>query len=37
MHTPDFDRAIYTRHKTVTARWPSGIRAGAQYLMPTMR
>jgi malonate-semialdehyde dehydrogenase (acetylating)/methylmalonate-semialdehyde dehydrogenase len=37
MHTPDFDRATYTRLKTVTARWPNGIRAGAEYLMPTMR
>jgi malonate-semialdehyde dehydrogenase (acetylating)/methylmalonate-semialdehyde dehydrogenase len=27
----------YTRLKTVTARWPTGIRAGAEYVMPTMR
>ena len=27
----------YTRLKTVTARWPTGIRAGAEYIMPTMR
>ena len=28
---------FYTRLKTVTARWPTGIRAGAQYVMPTIR
>jgi malonate-semialdehyde dehydrogenase (acetylating)/methylmalonate-semialdehyde dehydrogenase len=28
---------FYTRLKTVTARWPTGIRAGAEYGMPTMR
>jgi malonate-semialdehyde dehydrogenase (acetylating)/methylmalonate-semialdehyde dehydrogenase len=28
---------FYTRLKTVTARWPQGIRAGAEYVMPTMR
>jgi malonate-semialdehyde dehydrogenase (acetylating)/methylmalonate-semialdehyde dehydrogenase len=28
---------FYTRLKTVTARWPAGIRAGADYVMPTMR
>ena len=27
----------YTRLKTVTARWPAGIRSGAEYVMPTMR
>ena len=27
---------FYTRLKTVTARWPTGIRAGAEYVMPTM-
>ncbi len=26
---------FYTRLKTVTSRWPAGIRAGAQYVMPT--
>ncbi|HEX7006830.1 MAG TPA: CoA-acylating methylmalonate-semialdehyde dehydrogenase [Alphaproteobacteria bacterium] len=26
-----------TRLKTVTARWPTGIRAGADYVMPTMK
>ena len=28
---------FYTRLKTVTARWPTGIRAGAEFVMPTMR
>jgi len=28
---------FYTRLKTVTARWPTGIRAGAEYAMPTAR
>src|SRR5262245_28930566 len=28
---------FYTRLKTMTARWPTGIRAGAEYVMPTMR
>ena len=28
---------FYTRLKTVTARWPAGIRSGAEYTMPTMR
>jgi malonate-semialdehyde dehydrogenase (acetylating)/methylmalonate-semialdehyde dehydrogenase len=28
---------FYTRLKTTTARWPTGIRAGAEYVMPTMR
>jgi malonate-semialdehyde dehydrogenase (acetylating) / methylmalonate-semialdehyde dehydrogenase len=28
---------FYTRLKTVTARWPTGICAGAGYVMPTMR
>lgn len=27
---------FYTRLKTVTARWPTGIRAGADFSMPTM-
>lgn len=27
---------FWTRTKTVTARWPSGIKDGAQYQMPTM-
>jgi malonate-semialdehyde dehydrogenase (acetylating) / methylmalonate-semialdehyde dehydrogenase len=28
---------FYTRLKTVTSRWPTGIRAGAEFVMPTMR
>jgi malonate-semialdehyde dehydrogenase (acetylating)/methylmalonate-semialdehyde dehydrogenase len=26
---------FYTKLKTVTSRWPTGIRAGAEYVMPT--
>jgi len=36
VHGPEGMR-FYTRLKTVTARWPAGIRAGAEYVMPTMR
>ena len=28
---------FYTPFKTVTACWPTGIRAGTEYVMPTMR
>ncbi len=28
---------FYTRLKTVTSRWPTGIRAGADFHMPTMQ
>ena len=35
-HGPDSIR-FYTRTKTVTARWPSGIKEGAQFVIPTMR
>src|SRR6267154_5910670 len=28
---------FYTRLKTVTARWPAGIRTGAEYVLPTVR
>lgn len=28
---------FYTRLKSVTSRWPTGIRSGADYIMPTMR
>ena len=28
---------FYTRLKTVTSRWPASIRAGADYIMPTMK
>ncbi|MEP6944023.1 MAG: CoA-acylating methylmalonate-semialdehyde dehydrogenase [Betaproteobacteria bacterium] len=27
---------FYTKLKTITSRWPTGIRAGADFLMPTM-
>ena len=27
---------FYTRLKTVTARWPTGIRDGAEYVFPIM-
>ncbi|HLB80550.1 MAG TPA: CoA-acylating methylmalonate-semialdehyde dehydrogenase [Dongiaceae bacterium] len=36
MHGPEGVR-FYTRQKTVTSRWPTGIRAGAEYVMPTMK
>jgi malonate-semialdehyde dehydrogenase (acetylating)/methylmalonate-semialdehyde dehydrogenase len=36
MHGPEGVR-FYTRLKTVTARWPSGIRKGAEYVMPLMK
>ncbi|HSR71237.1 MAG TPA: CoA-acylating methylmalonate-semialdehyde dehydrogenase, partial [Kiloniellales bacterium] len=35
MHGPEGVR-FYTKLKTVTARWPTGIRAGADYVMPTL-
>ncbi|WP_191057947.1 CoA-acylating methylmalonate-semialdehyde dehydrogenase [Geminicoccus harenae] len=28
---------FYTRVKATTTRWPTGIRAGAEFIMPTMR
>jgi malonate-semialdehyde dehydrogenase (acetylating)/methylmalonate-semialdehyde dehydrogenase len=28
---------FYTKIKTTTARWPTGIRSGAEFVMPTMR
>ena len=36
MHGPEGVR-FYTRQKMVTSRWPTGIRAGAEYVMPMMR
>ena len=36
MHGPEGVR-FYTRAKYVTARWPSGIREGAEYVMPTLK
>jgi malonate-semialdehyde dehydrogenase (acetylating) / methylmalonate-semialdehyde dehydrogenase len=35
-HGPDSIR-FYTKTKTVTARWPSGIKDGAEFVIPTMR
>src|SRR5579871_3710249 len=35
-HGPDSIR-FYTKTKTVTARWPSGIKDGAEFSIPTMR
>ncbi|MGI9463308.1 MAG: CoA-acylating methylmalonate-semialdehyde dehydrogenase, partial [Aestuariivirgaceae bacterium] len=34
-HGPDAVR-FYTRTKTVTSRWPSGIKDGAEFSIPTM-
>jgi malonate-semialdehyde dehydrogenase (acetylating)/methylmalonate-semialdehyde dehydrogenase len=34
-HGPDSFK-FYTRTKSVTARWPTGIKAGADFVMPTM-
>ncbi|WP_454812998.1 CoA-acylating methylmalonate-semialdehyde dehydrogenase [Labrys neptuniae] len=28
---------FYTKLKTITSRWPTGIRAGADFVMPTMK
>ncbi len=28
---------FFTRQKTVTARWPTGIRAGSEFVMPVMK
>jgi malonate-semialdehyde dehydrogenase (acetylating) / methylmalonate-semialdehyde dehydrogenase len=28
---------FFTRLKTVMSRWPTGIRAGADFIMPTMK
>jgi len=36
MHGPEGVR-FYTKIKTVTSRWPTGIRAGAEFVIPTMR
>jgi malonate-semialdehyde dehydrogenase (acetylating) / methylmalonate-semialdehyde dehydrogenase len=35
MHGPEGVR-FYTKLKTVTSRWPTGIRQGAEFVMPTM-
>ncbi len=34
-HGPDSVR-FYTRTKTVTSRWPSGMKEGAEFIIPTM-
>jgi malonate-semialdehyde dehydrogenase (acetylating)/methylmalonate-semialdehyde dehydrogenase len=36
MHGPDGIR-FYTRMKTITSRWPTGIRGDAEFVMPTMK
>ena len=28
---------FYTKLKTVTSRWPSGVRTNAEFVMPTMK
>jgi len=35
MHGPEGIR-FYTKLKTITSRWPTGIRAGSDFVMPTM-
>uniref|UniRef100_UPI00037011E1 aldehyde dehydrogenase family protein n=1 Tax=Marinobacterium rhizophilum TaxID=420402 RepID=UPI00037011E1 len=35
MHGPEGVR-FYTKLKTITSRWPTGIRSGADFVMPTM-
>ncbi|MBZ8134841.1 CoA-acylating methylmalonate-semialdehyde dehydrogenase [Afifella sp. IM 167] len=35
-HGPDSIR-FYTKTKTVTSRWPSGVKDGAEFVLPTMR
>jgi malonate-semialdehyde dehydrogenase (acetylating)/methylmalonate-semialdehyde dehydrogenase len=36
MHGPEGVR-FYTKLKTVTSRWPTGLRSGAEFVMPTMK
>ena len=36
MHGPEGVR-FYTRMKAITQRWPTGVRAGAEFIMPTMK
>jgi malonate-semialdehyde dehydrogenase (acetylating)/methylmalonate-semialdehyde dehydrogenase len=36
MHGPEGVR-FYTKLKTITSRWPTGIRSGAEFVMPTMK
>ncbi len=35
-HGPDSIR-FYTKTKTVTSRWPSGVKGGAEFSIPTMK
>jgi malonate-semialdehyde dehydrogenase (acetylating)/methylmalonate-semialdehyde dehydrogenase len=35
-HGPDAFR-FYTKTKTVTSRWPSGVKEGAEFVIPTMK
>lgn len=35
-HGPDSIR-FYTKTKTVTSRWPSGVKEGAEFTIPTMK
>ena len=34
-HGPDAF-SFYTKTKTVTSRWPTGIKSGAEFVIPTM-
>ncbi len=36
MHGPEGVR-FYTKLKTITSRWPSGLRSGPEFVMPTMK
>jgi len=36
MHGPEGVR-FYTKLKTITSRWPSGIRSDSEFVMPTMK
>ncbi|MCK0196929.1 CoA-acylating methylmalonate-semialdehyde dehydrogenase [Ancylobacter sp. 6x-1] len=36
MHGPEGVR-FYTKLKTITTRWPTGIRSGAEFVMPTLK
>jgi len=35
-HGPDAFR-FYTKTKTITSRWPSGVKDGAEFVIPTMK
>ena len=35
-HGPDAFR-FYTKTKTITSRWPSGVKEGAEFIMPVMK